>query len=80
MDNTKNGGNMSRIAKQILESIGNESEQFMTFSVRITKKHYDILQELSDLTGQKPATLARLCLQVAAEDLYETLLYDDEKR
>lgn len=80
MDDTKNGGNMSSLARQILKSIGNESEQFMTFSVRITKKHYDILQELSDITGQKPATLARMCLQIAAEDLYETLLYKEENR
>ena len=79
MDNTKKGGNMSSISRQILESVGNESEQFMTFSVRITRKHYDILQELSDITGQKPATLARMCLQVAAEDLYATLLDGGER-
>jgi len=69
---------MNSLSQQILETIGNESDQFMTFSIRITKKHYDILQELSDITGQKPATLARTCLQVAVEDLYATLLTPPE--
>jgi predicted DNA-binding protein len=69
---------MRSVSQQILEAIGNDSDNYTTFSVRITKKHYDILQELSDITGQKPATLARTCLQVAVEDLYATLLTPPE--
>ena len=69
---------MNSISQQILETIGNESDQFVTFSVRITKKHYDLLQELSEIVGQKPATLARTCLQVAVEDLYSTLVTPPE--
>ena len=69
---------MRSVSQQILETIGNDRDDYTTFSVRITKKHYDILQELSDITGQKPATLARTCLQVAVEDLYATLLTPPE--
>jgi hypothetical protein len=70
---------MHSISRQILDTLEDDSEKTMTFSVRITKKHYDILQELSDITGHKPSGLARTCLQVALEDLYSTLLIAPEE-
>lgn len=75
--NTKKGENMNSLSKQIIDDLNTEG-QFMTFSIRISKQHYDILQELGDVMGKKPGTIARACLQAAVEDLYGTLLTGPE--
>ena len=65
---------MNKLASRVSEKLGND-KAFATFSVRISKKHYDMLQELENLTEKKPAALARACLEAAIEEYYESLLY-----
>lgn len=61
------------LSQQILEKLETE-KSYTAFSVRISRKHFDILQELESLTGKKPAVLARACLESALEELYSSVL------
>lgn len=65
---------MSKLANRVSEKLGND-KAYATFSVRISKKHYDMLQELENITDKKPAALARACLEAAIEEYYEAQLY-----
>jgi hypothetical protein len=69
---------MSHSIERILNTL-ETPEEYMTFTVRISRKHYSMLQEISDITGRKPASLARSCLHETLEDLYFTLLNCSEK-
>lgn len=73
---TINLGGKMNLAERISQKLSDE-KSYTAFSVRISKKHYDILQELESLTGKKPAGLARACLEAALEDLYESVLVSE---
>ena len=73
---TINRGGKMTLAERISQKLSDE-KSYTAFSVRVSKKHYDILQELEGLTGKKPAVLARACLEAALEDLYESVLMND---
>lgn len=64
---------MTNLAQRIQTQLSADG-QTMTFSVRISRKAYDQLQEVSDITGKKSAAVARACLEVSIEDLYGELL------
>lgn len=64
---------MANLAQRIHSQLSTDG-QTMTFSVRISRKAYDQLQEVSDITGKKSAAVARACLEVSIDDLYVELL------
>jgi predicted DNA-binding protein len=69
---------MTHSIERILNTL-ETPEKYVMFSIRISRKHYHMLQEIADITGRKPASLARSCLHETLEDLYFTLLNGSEK-
>lgn len=69
---------MSDLVKRITEKLTDE-KGYHTFSVRISKKHFDLLQDLERELSKKPAVLARACLESAIEELFESVMYQEEK-
>ncbi len=68
---------MSFLVTKISKNLKGD-EQTITFSVRISKKAYDQLQEVAQITGHKPASIARQCLEVSVEEYYGFLLTGEE--
>lgn len=68
---------MSDLANRIKNKL-KDDQAYHTFSVRISKKHFDLIQELERITGKKPSVLARACLEAAIDELYESEMYQGE--
>lgn len=65
-------------ARKVLNQL-NEEKAYMTLSVRISRRAYDQLQELSEQTGHKPAQIMRATLEQGVEEMMEQLYYDERQ-
>jgi len=68
---------MTSLVNKISQNLKDDG-QTVTFSVRISKKAYDQLQETAVITGHKPAAVARQCLEVSIDQYYQFLLTGSE--
>jgi len=68
---------MNSLVNKISQNLKDDG-QTVTFSVRISKKAYDQLQETASITGHKPASIARQCLEVSISEYYQYLLTGHE--
>ncbi len=68
---------MTSLVNKISQNLKDDG-QTVTFSVRISKKAYDQLQEVALITGHKPAAVARQCLEVSIDQYYQFLLTGSE--
>ena len=63
-------------AQKVLSQL-EEDLTFAALSVRISRKAYDQLQEVAELTGHKPARIMRACLEEGISEIYESLMISD---
>lgn len=55
-------------AQKVLAQLDDE-KSYAALSVRISRKAYDHLQEVAELTGHKPAQIMRACLEQGIEEI-----------
>lgn len=61
-------------AQKVLNKL-EEEKAYTALSVRISRKAYDQLQEVAELTGHKPAQIMRACLEQGIGELLESLYW-----
>lgn len=63
-------------AQKVLSQL-HEEKAFWAGSVRISRKSYDQLQDIADITGHKPAQIMRAIMEQGIEELLESLYHAD---
>lgn len=61
-------------AQKVLAQLDDE-KSYAALSVRISRKAYDHLQEVAELTGHKPAQIMRACLEQGIEEILNSLYF-----